>query len=700
MEQLLDLGMDIGSVSINTVVLNSAGEVIFENYRRTHGEPLPTALGLLKELQKNFSDNHFRLAAFTGIGGKLPAQTLGGIFVNEVIAQARGTFNFLPQARTVIDMGGEDAKLILIDEDPQGGLIIEDFAMNTMCAAGTGSFLDQQSHRLGYNIEEFSQLALKSTTPPRVAGRCSVFAKTDMIHLQQGATPDYEIIAGLCLAMGRNLKSNIAKGKTIRKPVAFQGGVAYNFGVRQAFRKVFDLETEELIIPPHFCSLGAIGAILVARENPPADFHLDLQALEDLLAQAQREARHHPPLKAPEPLTEEHYRIIELGPGETAEGYLGIDVGSISTNIVVIDPQMRVLAREYLMTAGRPLEAVTEGLKRIGESLGSRLKILGAATTGSGRYLTADFIGADLVRNEITAQATASAAINPAVDTILEIGGQDSKFISLENGAIVDFMMNKVCAAGTGSFLEEQAEKLGIAIKEEFGGLALASQQPVPLGERCTVFMESDLVHHQHQGAAKEDLVAGLAYSIVQNYLNKVKEERRVGETIFYQGATAANRGIVAAFEAVLGKKIIVPPHHDVTGAIGAAILAMRERTWETSGFKGFDLVKREYAISSFECQSCPNTCEIRQVKITGEKPLVYGGRCEKYEVRRDQQLADLPDLFRPARGMAVRSGTADGRNPRNHWLAPGHVFSRSHAFLPGLFRISGVRCRLFPKNE
>ncbi|HSO72728.1 MAG TPA: BadF/BadG/BcrA/BcrD ATPase family protein, partial [Thermodesulfobacteriota bacterium] len=200
---------------------------------------------------------------------------------------------------------------------------------------------------------------------------------------------------------------------------------------------------------------------------------------------------------------EEHYRIVELGPDEMAEGYLGIDVGSISTNIVVIDPQMRVLAREYLMTAGRPLEAVTEGLKRMGENLGSRLTILGAATTGSGRYLTADFVGADLVRNEITAQATASAAINPAVDTILEIGGQDSKFISLENGAIVDFMMNKVCAAGTGSFLEEQAEKLGIAIKEEFGRLALKSQQPVPLGERCTVFMESDLVHHQQQGAAK-----------------------------------------------------------------------------------------------------------------------------------------------------------------------------------------------------
>ena len=169
--------------------------------------------------------------------------------------------------------------------------------------------------------------------------------------------------------------------------------MAHNLGVRQAFRKVFDLEDDELIIPPHFCSLGAIGAVMVARENPPAEFQLNLQAMEDLLAQAQREARHHPPLQAPELLTEAHYQVVALGPDEAAEGYLGIDVGSISTNIVVINPAMQVLAREYLMTAGRPLEAVTEGLRRIGEKFGRRLTILGAATTGSGRYLTADFIG-------------------------------------------------------------------------------------------------------------------------------------------------------------------------------------------------------------------------------------------------------------------------------------------------------------------
>jgi len=640
-----DVGMDVGSVSLNLVVLDGQGQVILEEYRRHLGDPYRSALNFLESLEAQFPAGRCGLAAFTGIGGKVLAGILGGLFVNEVIALGWGTHHFLPKARTIIDIGGESAKMVMVAE-VNGHLVIQDFAMNTMCAAGTGSFLDQQAHRLGYSIEEFSQLALKSTTPPRVAGRCSVFAKTDMIHLQQGATPDFEIIAGLCLAMGRNLKSNIGKGKTITPPVAFQGGVAHNLGVRQAFRQVFGLDETGLLIPPHFCSLGAVGAVLVARENPPPHFTLDLSPLRRHLQEESEPTRHLPPLSPPPLLGPDHYQVEEIPPGRVAEGYLGIDVGSISTNVVVIDPQGRVLDREYLMTAGRPLEAITEGLRRVGARIGDRVRILGAATTGSGRYLTGDFIGADVVRNEITAQATAAAAIDPEVDTIFEIGGQDSKFISLSNGAIVDFMMNKVCAAGTGSYLEEQAEKLGISIREEFGSLALQSNNPVRLGERCTVFMESDIVHHQQRGAAKEDLVSGLSYSIVQNYLNKVAEDRPIGKRIFYQGATAANRGIVAAFQQVCGKPITVPPHHDVTGAIGAALLALRERDWETSKFKGFDLADRQYRITSFECNGCANHCEIRQVQIEGEQPLFYGSRCEKYEVAASRKKVDLVDLL------------------------------------------------------
>ena len=588
------LGIDIGSVSLNLVILDSQGQVLLEEYRRHLGDSCRVALNLLESLEARFPAARCGLAAFTGMGGNALAKILGGPFINEVIALGWGTHHFLPEARTIIDIGGESAKMVLVD-DVDGHLVIQDFAMNTMCAAGTGSFLDQQAHRLGYSIEEFSELALKSTTPPRVAGRCSVFAKTDMIHLQQGATPDFEIIAGLCRAMGRNLKSNIGKGKTITPPVAFQGGVAHNLGVRQAFRQVFGLDETGLLIPPHFCSLGAVGAVLVARENPPSHFTLDLASLRRHLQEESEPTRHLPPLARRRSWGRTTTRWRRFLPGQVAEGYLGVDVGSISTNVVVIDSQGRVLAREYLMTAGRPLEAITEGLRRVGARIGDRVRILGAATTGSGRYLTGDFIGADVVRNEITAQATAAAAIDPEVDTIFEIGGQDSKFISLSNGAIVDFMMNKVCAAGTGSYLEEQAEKLGISIREEFGSLALQSDKPVRMGERCTVFMESDIVHHQQRGAAKEDLVAGLSYSIVQNYLNKVAEDRPIGKRIFYQGATAANRGIVAAFQQVCGKPITVPPHHDVTGAIGAALLAMRERDWETSKFKGFDLADRQY---------------------------------------------------------------------------------------------------------
>ncbi|MGD0919037.1 MAG: acyl-CoA dehydratase activase-related protein, partial [Thermodesulfobacteriota bacterium] len=250
------------------------------------------------------------------------------------------------------------------------------------------------------------------------------------------------------------------------------------------------------------------------------------------------------------------------------------------------------------------------------------------------------------VRNEITAQATAAIYIDPGVDTIFEIGGQDSKYISIDHGVVVDFEMNKVCAAGTGSFLEEQAEKLDISIKEEFGALALSAQAPVRMGERCTVFIESDLVHHQQTGAKKNDLIAGLSYSIVQNYLNRVVGDRRIGNRIFFQGGTAFNRGVVAAFEQVLGKEIIVPENHDVTGSIGVAMLAMEERTWERSGFKGFDLSQRRYEQSSFECKGCPNLCLIRKVSVEGEKPLFYGSRCEKYDVIKRTKGSDLPDLF------------------------------------------------------
>jgi predicted CoA-substrate-specific enzyme activase len=645
------LGIDVGSISVNTVVMSEGREVLEEYYTRTQGQPLKTLYQVLEKVLFRLSPAKLSGVSLTGSGGKLIAELIGAVFENEVIAQSKSIECFYPQVRTIIEMGGEDSKLIFLDFDKKSEKVkINDFAMNAVCAAGTGSFLDQQAHRLELTVEEFGQLALKSKNPPRIAGRCSVFAKTDMIHLQQAATPDYDIVAGLCMAVARNLKGTLGRGKSFVKPISFQGGVAANLGMRRAFQGVLELSEDELIIPQHFASMGAIGSVLLNMEAPSKNTFCGLEKL----------ARHissfsHEEVKGWGPLTP--FRGLKkdapeassffINDGEKMRAYLGVDVGSISTNVVAIDDQNRVLSKRYLMTAGRPLDAIKKGLKEVEEEVGDKLEVVAVGTTGSGRYLTGDFIGADVIKNEITAQATAAIAIDSKVDTIFEIGGQDSKYISISKGAIVDFEMNKVCAAGTGSFLEEQAEKLGISIKDEFSELALTAPCPVSLGERCTVFMESDLVHHQHRGVDKNNLVAGLSYSIILNYLNKVVGDRRIGDHIFFQGGTAFNLGVVAAFEKVLGRKITVPCNHDVTGAIGAAILAREEKAAGKSAFKGFDLSKRNYELSSFECKRCPNRCEIKKLKIKGERPLFYGSRCERFEVdRKNKRVSNLPDLF------------------------------------------------------
>ena len=658
------LGIDAGSVSVNTVIWDN-GKIIVEDYTRIKSHPVATTLSVLQKIFRQIPPDAVRGTGITGSGGSLIANLLKGSFVNEIVAQAKSVGHFYPQARTVIDMGGEDSKIILLRYDENAGeMIIEDFAMNTICAAGTGSFLDQQAVRLGVAIEnEFGELALKSEKPPRIAGRCSVFAKTDMIHLQQEGAPDYDIVAGLCFALARNFRSSICKGKVFVPPVIFEGGVAANKGMVHAFREILELKESELIIPRHYASMGAIGAaIMCEREHGKSP---DIANLEEYMQNHEYEDEGLPPLDGRYQAGENEKNEctvtagagkIESMPSETVKltgkvrGWLGIDVGSISTNVVVIDEKDNLLARRYLMTAGRPIEAVRRGIKEVGEELNNSVEIEGAATTGSGRYLIGDFVGADVIKNEITAQAKASIHINPGVDTIFEIGGQDSKFISIENSAIVDFEMNKVCAAGTGSFLEEQAEKLGINIKNEFGSMALSSKRPVGLGERCTVFMESDLLHHQQAMAKKEDLVAGLSYSIVYNYLNRVVGKKRIGKNIFFQGAVAFNQGVAAAFEKVLGRKITVPPNNDVTGAIGAALVAKEKSgSWERSKFKGWDkIVNTHYELKSFECPDCPNHCEIREVIIEGSNPLYYGSRCEKYNVdkQRKKESLKIPDLF------------------------------------------------------
>jgi predicted CoA-substrate-specific enzyme activase len=656
---LYHIGIDIGSISVNLVVLDNKKQILENRYYYCQGRPFLTLRESLSEILTLYPPEKTGIIAYTGTGGKLAAELTGGAFVNEIIAQSASASHLYPEVKTIIEMGGEDSKLIFMDQTGAAEISsLTDFAMNNLCAAGTGSFLDQQANRLGLSIiNEFGDLAMKSEKPPRIAGRCSVFAKSDMIHLQQIATPVHDIVAGLCFAVARNLKSTLGRGKHFPVPVLFNGGVAANKGMVRAFREVLGLTDGQLIVSEYHASMGAIGAILHVMGN--GSFNALFRGMEDLTAYLESDLRQKTSL---EPLDDPGDRAVKdvypLDPSVAKTGvYLGVDVGSLSTNVVLIDEKNRVIARRYLPTAGKPIEAIKQGISEIDDEVGEKVEVLAAGTTGSGRYLTGDFIGADAIRNEITAQATAAISYDPTVDTIFEIGGQDSKYIRIQNGVVIDFEMNKVCAAGTGSFLEEQAEKLGINIVGQFGEMALASKSPSKLGDRCTVFMESDLNSHSQKGEPVENLVGGLAYSIVHNYLNRVVGNKPVGNRIFFQGGVTNNKSVVSAFEKVTGKPITVPPHFDVTGAIGAAILARESMAkGQKTRFKGFEIRNRSYVTDNFECKRCNNHCEIRRIRVEGDKkPLYYGGRCDYYDVReRKGKGKEIPNYFVERQKMLI----------------------------------------------
>ncbi|MCK4823089.1 hypothetical protein KA005_45435, partial [bacterium] len=317
----------------------------------------------------------------------------------------------------------------------------------------------------------------------------------------------------------------------------------------------------------------------------------------------------------------------------------------------------------YRMTDGRPVEVVKDSMKEMYSAVGHRVEIVGTGTTGSGRELIGSLVGADVIKDEITAHKTGALHIsrrylNRDMDTIFEIGGQDSKFISIQNGVVVDFSLNEACAAGTGSFLEEQARQIGISIRDEFASLALGSSHPLKLGERCTVFMEKELVPYLQQGVPKKDIVAGLALSVVQNYLNRVVKKRKIGDLIFFQGGTAYNDSVAAAFATVLGKEIVVPPHNGIMGAIGAALLAGKHRqSQKKSTFRGWDIGKISWRMREFTCSGCSNDCQIQEFDVQGEKSF-WGDKCSvKYRKRaKSSKKSIIQDLVKLRERMLFQS--------------------------------------------
>jgi len=313
--------------------------------------------------------------------------------------------------------------------------------------------------------------------------------------------------------------------------------------------------------------------------------------------------------------------------------YLGIDVGSVTTKFAVLDKNSQLIRSLYLRTQGKPIAMIQQGLKQIREELTQDVVVRGVGTTGSARYLAGVIVGADIVKNEITCQAVAALQYVPEAQTIIEIGGQDSKIIILRQGIVIDFGMNTVCAAGTGSFLEHQALRLGMNI-EDFGQQALQSKNPVRIAGRCTVFAESDMIHKQQTGHPVEDILYGLCQALVRNYLNNIGLGKEILPPVVFQGGVAFNQGMVRALKESLATEVIVPPHHEVMGAIGVALLAQEEIMGKSNGtkFHGFGVSEVNYRTSSFECQACPNLCEIAQISLNGKIVARWGGRCDLWE--------------------------------------------------------------------
>ncbi|MBI2860675.1 MAG: 2-hydroxyglutaryl-CoA dehydratase [Chloroflexi bacterium] len=315
------------------------------------------------------------------------------------------------------------------------------------------------------------------------------------------------------------------------------------------------------------------------------------------------------------------------------EAYLGIDVGSVTTKVAALDVNDELIADFYLPTQGQPIVKVQQGLAEVRRHLPADVEIRGVGTTGSARYLAGTIVGADLIKNEITSHAVAALHYIPDVQTVLEIGGQDSKIIIIRDGVVTDFGMNTVCAAGTGSFLDHQALRLNMGI-EDFSHKSLDSETPVRIAGRCTVFAESDMIHKQQVGHRIEDILYGLCQALVRNYLNNIASGKEIRPPIVFQGGVAFNQGIVKAFREELKTDIIIPPHHEVMGAIGAALLAHEEMAdhSDSTKFRGFGISDIQYRTSSFECKACPNLCEIAQLATNGKVLARWGGRCDMWE--------------------------------------------------------------------
>jgi predicted CoA-substrate-specific enzyme activase len=616
------LGLDIGSSSVKLSLVDESGSSVYSDDTGLLSSPEEAIRSLISSLSSRINLESIVHAAATGSGQSAIPVSEGWSYYSSALATAAGILIENPKARTIIQLGGQTSLVIELEKGLEKPWRV---ATNPLCAAGTGRFLEQQSYRLGISLNEFSRLALSFRgSAPRIAARCSVFAKSDMIHLQQKGVSLEAMLYGLCESIARMVCS-LKKGCFL-EPVLICGGVAANGAILRALAEAFSLRNGHEVrplVPGNYLAVQSVGAAKLAWTNckkPTFNFGASLHS----------NYYHMPSLPA----------VDGLPTGSVAgihghcRGHLGVDIGSTSTKAVLLDETGgTVLAKSYVMTAGQPIAAVKQVFGELLQNGADLVEIISAGITGSGRYLVGNFIGADLIKNEITAQARAASVIDADAD-VIEIGGQDSKLIIKKRGNITDYQMNKACAAGTGSFIDELAELLGIKVQNgEFARLALSAPYTVELGSRCAAFIGQAVAAARQDGLGLDIISGSLTTSIAKNYMSKVVAHRRLANKVILTGAVFYNEAVVAAFRRLLpDRKMIVADHREVSGAIGAALLA-RELGSQSSRFKGFQsVVETESSLTNFTCRHCENSCSITRMKLPGVDDTFYGSRCDRYD--------------------------------------------------------------------
>ncbi len=639
------LGIDIGSVSLSIVQMDLEGKILRQFYQFHKGN----IRGTFSNARNIFDLTHIKAIACTSSSTCLNKKLVLN-YNTQVAIMAAARF-FCRNAVSVLHIGAE--KFMLIKFDVNGNY--QSTKINTSCAAGTGSFLDQQAARLNLSgIEELCDKALKNTEEiPYIASRCAVFSNTDIIHAQQRGFSVNAICNGLCKGLAENIINTVFNREPPALPVLMTGGLSKNLVVRGYLEKQLKtifLHNEDSHL------FGAIGAGLMLLKEKSDLFPLNINSFEDILIQAETEKQYfHKPLslklsKYPNFSNEESYLftpVISLHPVEVEVDiysklvpytnytvYTGIDIGSTSTKAVLIDETRKPVAGFYTYTVGKPVSAVKsilEAIENVSRQKKIKITILSVGTTGSGRKFVGKILNADLIIDEITSHARAAYELNPQTDTIIEIGGQDAKFTLMHNGSVTFSQMNNVCAAGTGSFLQEQANKLGSSLsdysrKVEEVNAPLAS-------DRCAVFMERDISQFLNIGYSVNEILATALHSVTENYLKKVATEASIGQNICFQGATAKNKSLIAAFEQRLKKPIYVSKYCHLTGALGTALI-LQEKHINKTGFRGIELYREEIAIETETCTLCTNNCCISLTTVSGEK-VAFGFICGRdYETQ------------------------------------------------------------------